>query len=110
MPCADPPCPLACPTAQVLTALGYYFGVVGIEDKYVISNITGVPTYQLHDFVEVRRCVLQSFVTSVAGATSAYHQHYSFDGESCVVLARAGTSRVCCGPLRRSQLGCVPLP
>lgn len=37
---------------QVLTALGYYFGVVGIEDQYVISNITGVPTYQLHDFVQ----------------------------------------------------------
>jgi hypothetical protein len=39
---------------QVLTALGYYFGVVGIEDRYVVSNITGVPTFQLHEFVEVR--------------------------------------------------------
>ncbi|PRW20192.1 epidermal growth factor receptor [Chlorella sorokiniana] len=37
---------------QVLTALGYYFGVVGIEDRYVVSNITGVPTFQLHEFVE----------------------------------------------------------
>lgn len=45
----------SCLPNQVLTALGYYFGVVGIEDKFVISNITGVPTYELHDFVQVSR-------------------------------------------------------
>ena len=53
-PSRPPHCRLPTRTPQVLQALGYYFGVVGIEDQYVVSNITGVPTYLLHDFVGVR--------------------------------------------------------
>lgn len=31
----------------------YYLGLEAIEDAYVASNVTGVPTYLLHAFAQV---------------------------------------------------------
>lgn len=66
---AAPRCPAVCrahglhrsPTAspcwllpQVLNALAYYLGLTYIPDARVVDQLLGVPTYQLHEAVEVR--------------------------------------------------------
>jgi len=41
------------PSLQVGRAFAYYYGVTAIPDAQVVNELLGVPTYLLHQLVEV---------------------------------------------------------
>ena len=46
---------------QVTNAMEYYFGIRDIPDDQVVDQLLGIPTYKLHEFIDVRTGVIGDF-------------------------------------------------